>query len=162
MNRMLSTRAEIALAITREAGDLARHWFDKSTLRVDTKSDGSPVTQADQEIEQMIRDALSENFPDDGIMGEEFDDVVGSSGNRWIIDPIDGTKSFVHSVPLYANLLAYEEAGEITFGAINLPSAGVLVSAEKGGGCWRNDEPAAVSDRTDLDGAYLMATWLED
>lgn len=86
MNRMLSTRAEIALAITREAGDLARHWFDKSTLRVDTKSDGSPVTQADQEIEQMIRDALSENFPDDGIMGEEFDDVVGSSGNRWIID----------------------------------------------------------------------------
>ncbi len=122
MNRMLSTRAEIALAITREAGDLARHWFDKSTLRVDTKSDGSPVTQADQEIEQMIRDALSENFPDDGIMGEEFDDVVGSSGNRWIIDPIDGTKSFVHSVPLYANLLAYEEAGEITFGAINLPA----------------------------------------
>ncbi|GCB57490.1 inositol monophosphatase family protein [Rhodococcus erythropolis] len=162
MNRILSTRAEIALAITREAGDLARHWFDKSTLRVDTKSDGSPVTQADQEIEQMIRNALSENFPDDGIMGEEFDDIEGSSGNRWIIDPIDGTKSFVHSVPLYANLLAYEEAGEITFGAINLPSAGVLVSAEKGGGCWRNDEPAAVSDRTDLDGAYLMATWLED
>jgi histidinol-phosphatase len=158
----LSYRAATALNIIREAGDIAKHWFEKRNWRVDVKSDGSPVTEADREVEKFIRNALAENFPDDGILGEEFGESKGSSGSRWITDPIDGTKSFIHSVPLYANLIALEEAGEIVFGAINLPSAGVLTYAEKGAGCWSNGAPARVSDRGQLDGAYVMATWLED
>jgi histidinol phosphatase-like enzyme (inositol monophosphatase family) len=141
---------------------MARFWYEKSNYRVDTKTDGSPVTQADQQVEKYITDSLLGHFPDDGILGEEFGENAGSSGSRWIIDPIDGTKSFIHSVPLYANLIALEEDGEIVFGAINLPSAGVLVYAERGAGCWRNGKPARVSERDRLDGAYVMATWLED
>ena len=162
MGSVLSDRACTALGIVAEAGAIAKHWFEKASYRVDTKGDGSPVTQADLEVETFVRKALAEHFPDDGVLGEEFGESPGSSGNRWIIDPIDGTKSFVHSVPLYASLIAYEEAGEITFGAIDLPSAGSLTYAEKGAGCWRNGEPARVSDRADLSGSYVMATWLED
>src|SRR5882757_503690 len=132
LESQLSPRAGTALHIIREAGDIAKFWYEKSNYRIDSKTDGSPVTEADQQVE------------------------------RYIIDPIDGTRSFIHSVPLYANLIALEEAGEIVFGAINLPSAGVLVYAERGAGCWRNGKPARVSERARLDGAHVMATWLED
>jgi histidinol phosphatase-like enzyme (inositol monophosphatase family) len=158
----LSSGADVAIEIISEAGEIAKYWYEKASYRVDTKGDGSPVTQADREIELFLRKELAGHFPDDGVLGEEFGEQIGSSGRRWIVDPIDGTKSFVRSVPLYANLLALEEDGEITFGAINLPSAGVLTYAEKGAGCWRNGAPARVSARDRLDGSYVMATWLED
>jgi len=162
LESQLSPRAGTALHIIREAGDIAKFWYEKSNYRIDSKTDGSPVTEADQQVERYISDALLGHFPDDGILGEECGESAGSSGSRWIIDPIDGTRSFIHSVPLYANLIALEEAGEIVFGAINLPSAGVLVYAERGAGCWRNGKPARVSERARLDGAHVMATWLED
>jgi len=129
MSIFRSTRASIAVDIATEAGNIAKHWFDSAHYRVDAKSDGSPVTQADLEVETYMRTALREHFPDDGVLGEEFGDSPGSTGYRWILDPIDGTKSFVRSVPLYANLIALERDGEILFGAINLPSAGVLIHA---------------------------------
>jgi len=162
MSIFRSTRASIAVDIATEAGNIAKHWFDSAHYRVDAKSDGSPVTQADLEVETYMRTALREHFPDDGVLGEEFGDSPGSTGYRWILDPIDGTKSFVRSVPLYANLIALERDGEILFGAINLPSAGVLIHAERGGGCWRNGLPSRVSRHDRLDGAHVMATWLED
>ncbi|AWH01482.1 inositol monophosphatase family protein [Rhodococcus ruber] len=162
MHNHLSPTAESALSITRDAGEVARKWFETSGIQVETKFDGSPVTRADREVEDVFRSSLRELFPDDGIFGEEFGEVEGTSGNRWIIDPIDGTKSFVHAVPLYGNLLAYERSGEIVFGAMNFPSIDVMVYAEKGKGCWRNDVRVNVSERGSLDGAYLMATWLED
>lgn len=158
----LSSCADAAIDIISEAGEIAKYWYEKASFRVDTKDDGSPVTQADREVELFLRKELAGRFPDDGVLGEEFGEHVGSSGRRWIVDPIDGTKSFVRAVPLYANLLALEEDGEITFGAINLPSAGVLTYAEKGAGCWRNGAPARVSGWDRLDGSYVMATWLED
>lgn len=144
------------------AGEIARRYFEAQDLAVDLKADGSPVTAADREIELMLRAAVEADFPEDSFTGEEFPDTHGSSGFRWIVDPIDGTKSFVRGVPLYANLIALQEGDEIVFGMINLPSAGIAVHAEKGKGCWRNGTRVSVSDRPSLDGAYVMATWLED
>lgn len=155
-------RVELGLAMAAEAGVLSRRFFDAHGLDVELKADGSPVTRADREIELTLREAVNRRFPADGFSGEEYPDTDGTSGYRWIVDPIDGTKSFVRGVPLYANLIALEHDGEIVFGVINLPSADTLVHAERGRGCWRNGVRVQVSDRPSLDGAYVMATWLED
>jgi histidinol-phosphatase len=155
-------RIRLGFAMATEAGDMSRRYFESRRLTVENKDDGSPVTEADREIELRLRTLVEGQFPTDGFMGEEYPDTDGSSEYRWIVDPIDGTKSFVHGVPLYANLIALQEADEIVFGIINLPSAGVQVHAERGEGCWRNGRRVTVSDRSDLDGAYVMATWLED
>jgi histidinol-phosphatase len=155
-------RIQLGFAMAAEAGEISRRLFDTQELEVDLKDDGSPVTEADRMIELRLREAVSAEFADDGFTGEEFPDTHGTSGYRWIVDPIDGTKSFVRGVPLYANLIALQEGDEIVFGLINLPSAGIVVHAEKGKGCWRNGTRVSVSDRPSLDGAYVMATWLED
>jgi histidinol phosphatase-like enzyme (inositol monophosphatase family) len=157
-----SERIRLALDLADLAGAMSQQYFDNGNLAVQTKRDGTPVTVADREIEQALRRAVSADFPDDCFVGEEFPDTEGDSGYRWIVDPIDGTKSFVRGVPLYANLIALQEGDEIVFGIINLPSAGIVVRAERGKGCWRNGVPARVSNRAVLDGAYVMATWLED
>ncbi|WP_157890569.1 inositol monophosphatase family protein [Mycolicibacterium goodii] len=162
MTKSRSRRIDLAMRLVEEAGRISRGYFEDRGLGVDTKADGTPVTDADRLIETVFRDAVAAEFADDGFTGEEFPDVNGDSGYRWIVDPIDGTKSFVHGVPLYANLVALQEHGEIVFGVINLPSADTVVHAERGGGCWRNGVRVRVSDRSVLDGAYVMATWLED
>jgi histidinol-phosphatase len=155
-------RIALALDLAERAGTLSRQYFEDRALAVTTKRDGTPVTVADREIEQLMRSAVAVDFGRDAFVGEEFPDTEGDSGFRWIVDPIDGTKSFIRGVPLYANLIALQEGAEIVFGVINLPSAGVTIHAERGKGCWRNGAPATVSTRTGLDGAYVMATWLED
>jgi histidinol phosphatase-like enzyme (inositol monophosphatase family) len=157
-----ANRISLALELAGVAGTISQRFFDDGDLPVHTKLDGTPVTAADREIEQVMRAAVSADFGHDAFVGEEFPDAEGDSGYRWIVDPIDGTKSFIRGVPLYANLIALQEGDEIVFGIINLPSAGITVRAERGKGCWRNDVPARVSDRDVLDGAYVMATWLED
>jgi myo-inositol-1(or 4)-monophosphatase len=157
-----SQRIDLAMRLVDEAGRISRDYFEDGGLSVQTKDDGTPVTDADRLIETVFRDAVAAEFAGDCFTGEEFPDIQGDSGYRWIVDPIDGTKSFVHGVPLYANLIALQEGDEIVFGVINLPSAGTVVHAERGGGCWHNGVRAHVSDRAGLDGAYVMATWLED
>ncbi len=82
------------------AGQHTLKYFRSASLAIDAKSDDSPVTVADREAEQLARQLLLERFPDDTIQGEEFDDQSGTSPYRWVIDPIDGTKSFVCGVPL--------------------------------------------------------------
>lgn len=148
--------------ILREAGERSLGWYRRDNLAVMTKSDGSPVSEADQDIERFVRDRLAEAFPDDGVYGEEYPEEPGVSGRRWIIDPIDGTKSFLRRVPLFANLLALEVGGVPTAGIINLPATGESVAAAAGAGCWWNDERARVSTTAALDGAYVLSTWLED
>ena len=155
-------RIGLALDLAELAGTLSKQYFDAGHLAVQTKGDGTPVTVADRKIEQAMRAAVSADFGHDAFVGEEFPDTEGDSGYRWIVDPIDGTKSFIRGVPLYANLIALQEGDEIVFGIINLPSAEITVRAERGKGCWRNGVPARVSNREVLDGAYVMATWLED
>ncbi|WP_161495315.1 inositol monophosphatase family protein [Bradyrhizobium canariense] len=159
----IDTRFQNALNILEAGAGMARSWFDDAHFRVERKDDGTPVTEADRSVERHLRDELSRHFPEDGLLGEEFAEVEGTSGGRWIMDPIDGTKSFIHGVPLYSTLLAYESAQGLEFGAIALPSLGRLIYAQSGRGCFDGQgRQLTTSDRREVHDAYVLSTWLED
>lgn len=147
-----------AVDVVTEAGRLTERYFRSADLDVDIKGDGSPVTQADTEAEQLVRAAITEAFPGDAIVGEEFGSTTSDSGREWVIDPIDGTRSFTAGVPLYANLLAVIDDGEPVLGIINLPAVSEIVAAVTGGGATCNGEPCRVSTRHELQGAYAMTS----
>jgi histidinol-phosphatase len=107
MNPDWQSRYETAIAAAKKAGDVAMAYFDKP-LSVQWKADESPVTVADQNAEKLLRETLLGKFPGDGFLGEEFGDTRGDSGFRWIIDPIDGTRSFVRGVPVWGTLVGLE------------------------------------------------------
>jgi len=146
------------VALARDAGRLTLDWFRSVDLAVDSKGDGTPVTAADRAAERFVREQLAARYPDDTIVGEEEADVTGSSGRRWIIDPIDGTKAFTHGVPLYCTLLAFEDEHGPAIGVIDLPALGETVYAGRGLGCFCNGEPARVSTRDRLIGSYLTTS----
>ncbi|MGD8214728.1 inositol monophosphatase family protein [Aestuariimicrobium sp. Y1814] len=155
-------RYESALTVLRAAAERGLDWFQKASLDVEHKGDGSPVTAADRDLESFLRAELGALFPEDGFLGEEFPETPGTSGGRWIADPIDGTKSFIHGTPLWTTLLAYETAEGVQFGAISCPATGQLVYAQRGKGCFdQAGRRVSASKKTDLDGAYVMASWLE-
>jgi histidinol phosphatase-like enzyme (inositol monophosphatase family) len=116
----------------------------------ETKSDGSPVTEADREAEQAIRRHLREAFPDFGIVGEEFGEEGAEDRPRWVVDPIDGTIAFSRGIPLYTTLIALLEDGEPVFGLIDCPVLDERTLGWKGGGCRRNGEAVRVSQEDDL------------
>ena len=147
-----------AVDIVREAGELTLRYFRSAELAVESKRDGTPVTEADRGAERLIRERLAELAPDDAVVGEEEGDHAGTSGRRWIIDPIDGTKAFTHGVPLYTNLLGLEDEHGIAIGVINMPALGETVWAARGQGCWCNGEPSRVSARGTLTEAWVMTS----
>ncbi len=149
---------EEAVELARMAGEATLRWFRDDELAIDSKGDGTPVTQADREAERLIRSELDQRHPDDGVLGEEEDEKPGTSGRRWILDPIDGTKAFTHGVPLYSNLLAVEDAHGIAVGVINIPALGETVWAGRGLGCFCNGEPARVSALADPTEAYVSTS----
>lgn len=151
------TQADLdeAVRIARRAGELTLEWFRSPTLDVDCKDDGTPVTEADRAAERLVREAIREHWPADAVTGEEEVDQPGTSGRTWIIDPIDGTKAFTRGVPLYTNLLAMNDEEGPAIGVINVPALGLTVWAGRGLGCFENGVPARVSDRSELQGAYL-------
>jgi histidinol-phosphatase len=130
----MDRRLEVAISAAKAAGEVALGYF-RTGLQVERKADHSPVTVADREAEQRAVAVLREAFPDHGILGEEFGEH-GGGGARWIIDPIDGTKSFIRGIPFFATLIALEEAGEITTGAVYAPALDDLLYAQKGGGAF--------------------------
>jgi len=138
-------------ALARTAGDATLDWFQRPDLDVIAKEDGSPVTIADQTAERMIRDAIADRYPSDGIVGEEEGTTEGSGERRWIIDPIDGTQAFVRGVPLYSTLVAVEDSDGMAAGAIHLPALGETVFAGRGLGCFHNGDRTKVSSVSDLD-----------
>lgn len=143
--------------LARLTGDIAQRHFN-TALHVETKQDGSPVTIADREAEQAARTWLAEHFPEDGIVGEEFGTVEGASGRRWLLDPIDGTKSFVRGVPLWGALVALVEEEEVLAGAAWFPAVNEMIAAAVGKGCWWNGERASVSATSTLAGAAVLVT----
>lgn len=149
-----------AVELARMAGEATLRWFRTDALAVDRKADGTPVTQADREAERLIRSQLAVRHPDDGVLGEEEPETLGTSGRRWILDPIDGTKAFTHGVPLYSNLLALEDEHGIAVGVINIPALGETVWAGRGQGCWCNGEPARVRATETLADAYVTTSGL--
>ncbi len=161
-NSELENRLDFAVLCARRAGRLTLDYFRRDDLAVEHKADDSPVTIADRLAEQSLRKQIGQQFPHDAILGEEFDDKPGSTGFRWILDPIDGTKSFVHGVPLYSTLVALEHGGESILGVICLPALDQCVYAADGLGAWQvtgeaAPTPASVSRRSSL-GEGLFVT----
>lgn len=143
------------IALAERAGRATLDWYQSSALQVEQKTDGTPVTEADKAAEHFIREHLAAHHAADGIIGEEEGTSQGTSGRTWYIDPIDGTRSFVHGVPLYATLLAVADPDGIAAGVIHLPALGDTVAAGRGLGCFWNGDRARVSDSVRLDGAVV-------
>jgi histidinol phosphatase-like enzyme (inositol monophosphatase family) len=159
----ISSRRDLALQLAREAGEITLKYFLRNDLRVELKDDQSPVTVADREAEAHMRRRIERAFPTDGIVGEEQGEQSGTSGYSWVLDPIDGTKSFVAGVPLYATLIAVLEGEESRVGVVNAAAAGEMVYATSGAGAWfvRHDaspRPAQVSQVGSLANALLVTT----
>ena len=156
----MGTLLQAALELSTLTGDIAaRHFRDTAVARAaQQKSDGSPVTHADLEAERAARAWIERRFPEDGILGEELGTTRPNARRRWIIDPIDGTKSFVCGVPLYGTLIAVAEAEEILVGAAHFPSIGETVVAARGEGCWWNGARCEVSQVTRLEDATVLTT----
>lgn len=147
-----------AVAIAKEAGEATLRWFRAVDLEVERKVDGTPVTAADRAAEALVRQRLAEAYPDDGVLGEEELETTGSSGRRWIVDPIDGTKGFARGVPLYTTLLAVEDEHGVAAGVIVVPALGEAVWAGRGLGCFHDGRLCSVSAVTALDEAYLTTS----
>jgi histidinol-phosphatase len=162
-NNDLTERLGFAVSIAREAGRHTLRYFRSDSLRVELKSDDSPVTVADREAEMLLRDRITAAFPDDGILGEELGEKAGKSDCRWILDPIDGTRAFVYGVPLYGTLVAMERGGESVLGVIYVAALEECVYAAVGHGAWyqRGDEsprPTHVSNKTRLAESLFCAS----
>lgn len=132
---MPNDRLQAAIELARAAGQSTLAAF-RSNLDITTKADGSPVTIADRNAEKLIREQLAARFPDDAVLGEEFGRTPGISGYEWILDPIDGTVSFIRGVPLYGTLIAVLHHNRPVAGVIHLPALDETVHAARGHGCW--------------------------
>ncbi|HLW16423.1 MAG TPA: inositol monophosphatase family protein [Actinomycetota bacterium] len=111
-----------------------------------SKDDGTPVTEADVAIEEVLRKAIQETYPEDAVVGEEGGTAGDPKGDRrWIIDPIDGTKNFRRGIPIFATLIALEEKGSIVAGVVSAPAINCRWFARKGGGAFRDGTKISVS-----------------
>lgn len=139
----------VARAAAEQAGNVQLE--AQPTLdRVDIKDDDSPVTEVDRRCEQIIRAALLEAFPDDGFLGEESGEVVGTTGRTWIVDPLDGTRPFIRGIPTYSSLVGLEADGKPVVGVIHLAALGETYWAAAGGGAFRNGEAIRVSETREM------------
>lgn len=155
------------IEVAQAAGKHTLNYFRRADLIIDAKADESPVTVADREAEQLVRREIGTRFPNDTIQGEEFSEQSGTSPYRWVVDPIDGTKSFVCGVPLYSTLLALEHEGEPLAGIIFVPAMNEMVTACLGRGCWHRQSDAAewrrtaVSEKADLSEAVFVTSQVD-
>ena len=150
---MLDTAVEVA----RAAGQHTLKFFNAGTA-VELKSDQSPVTQADREAELLARDLLLKKYPTHSILGEEHGTIAGDPDYQWIIDPIDGTKSFIHGVPLYSTLIGLQIKGKPAIGVIYIPASDDIVYAATGLGCRWNGKPTRVSAVDQMSNALLLCS----
>jgi histidinol-phosphatase len=159
----IMARLELAQDLADASGELIMSYFGNSRCAADTKDDGSPVTDADRGAETLIRTAVAEHFGDDGLFGEEHGAETGTSGYRWVIDPIDGTISFVHGVPAFGTLIGIERDEVPVAGVMNFPAMNERAWAALGCGAWHRiaaETPRRVhvSDTTSLDEAMVCTT----
>jgi len=141
----------------REAGELTLRYFG-GRVPFDAKRDGSPVTEADRRAEALLRERILATFPDHGLLGEEFGVHEGTAPIRWILDPIDGTRSFMRGVPLYGVLMGVEIGGSPVLGLAYFPALDEMVSAARGLGCHWQGSRCQVSGVTGLREATLLTT----
>ena len=158
----LGSRLELAISAGKEAGRLTLKYFQQDNFAVERKADQSPVTIADRSAEELLRRRIAADFPADGIIGEEFGRSDGSSGFTWILDPIDGTKSFISGVPLYGTMIGIEHGGKSLVGFVFIPGLDEGVYASVGSGTWHfraNAAPrqARVSQRPLGSGLFVTS-----
>ncbi|MBL9124880.1 MAG: histidinol-phosphatase [Planctomycetaceae bacterium] len=172
----IQARLDLALSAGREAAAITLNYFRQDNFEIELKADSSPVTVADRQAEEHLRQRILATFPHDAILGEEFPAVAGTSGYRWILDPIDGTKSFVHGVPFYGTMIGVEyepqPAGasarlpaepHVVIGVVFLPGLDEVVYASRGHGTWLIRGSAApqrcqVSKCANLSDALFLTT----
>ncbi len=156
MDDSLSVYYEFALETAWQAGRLTLGHF-QTDLHPEFKKDDTPVTVADRQAEQLIRRCIEQRFPGHAIVGEEFGaDRSSGASHRWFIDPIDGTRSFVRGIPMYAVLIGLEIEGQIVVGVAHFPALAETVAAARGQGCWWNGRPARVSDVPRLEAGLVV------
>jgi histidinol-phosphatase len=143
--------------VARIAGEIALGYY-RTSLVIEAKSDGSPVTIADRSAERAARAWIEKHFPSDGILGEELGITRPDARRRWILDPVDGTKTFVRGVPLWGTLVGLCEGEEVLAGAAYFPVLGEMLAASRGAGCWWNGTRCRVSSLATLDGATVLTT----
>lgn len=162
----LQSRLDLALSAAREAGDIILEYYQSTGLNVDRKKDSSPVTIADRRAEEFIRGQIGKHFPADAILGEEFGDTPGTSGFRWILDPLDGTKSFIHGVPLFGTLIGVEHGKTCVVGVCHFPVLNETAWGAKGLGAWwqtgsSSPREAKVSSVADISQALFSFTTVQ-
>ncbi|MEM9056316.1 MAG: inositol monophosphatase family protein [Pseudomonadota bacterium] len=140
----MSVHARTALDAARAAATIARDYY-RSNLAITTKADRTPVTQADVECEQAIKAVILERFPDHGFYGEETGSDRLDAEHVWLVDPIDGTKSFVREYPFFSTQIALMRGGRLVLGVSSAPAFEEIAWAEAGAGAWLNDAPITVS-----------------
>ncbi|MER3496023.1 MAG: hypothetical protein C4320_03965 [Armatimonadota bacterium] len=149
----MSPRLEFAIGAAFRAGRSTLPLFETGTP-VEHKGDDSPITAADRGSERILRAEIERHFPGEAILGEE-QGLSGAGDDRWIVDPLDGTKSFIAGVPLYSTLVAYERAGTPILGVAYFPAIETMVYAESGGGAFWNGRPMQVRSVTRLEGEAI-------
>jgi len=148
---------EAADELARFMGAIALQSF-RGGIAVERKADGSPVTGADRAAERAAREWLEQRFPGDAVLGEEFGEDPGTSGRQWLLDPIDGTRTFVRGVPLWGSLVTVVEGDEVLAGAASYAAVNQHLSAAPGLGCWHNGARCHVSAVADLADALVLTT----
>ncbi|MEM7280271.1 MAG: inositol monophosphatase family protein [Pseudomonadota bacterium] len=154
MTSVTDRHLDIALEAATKAASIIKQYFNQD-FEVQLKADESPVTQADIECEHAIKGILQSAFPDYGFFGEETGTQGLESEYLWLVDPIDGTKSFVRGYPFFSTQIALMHQGEIVLGVSSAPLFDELAWATKGKGAFLNKEPIAVSDISSIDQATL-------
>jgi histidinol-phosphatase len=168
----LGAALEVALAACDEADAISLASF-RRTIAVSAKADATFVTAADTAIERVVRERISAQFPDHGLVGEEYGELPSASGRRWIIDPIDGTHNYMRGVPIFATLLALETDGRLVVGVVSAPALGRRWFAWREGGAWaavtgadgwqpETATPLHVSDVERLEEASLVYSSIAD
>ena len=156
----LRTYLEYGVQTAYEAGKLTLGYFGTEAARPEFKADDTPVTVADREAETLIRERIGARYPRHAVLGEEYGEDEGSDADyRWVVDPIDGTKSFVRGVPLYGVLIGLEIEGVCEVGAAYFPAIDEMVCAATGEGCYRNGRRTSVSTTRSL--AQGMVTFTD-
>jgi histidinol-phosphatase len=162
---MFDHELSFALGLAERAAAIGLSVF-RGDVQVTIKADLTPVTQADTEIEEMVREQLASAFPDDRILGEELGGDAEGDGRVWIVDPIDATANFTRGIPIWATLIALQVDGEIVLGVVNAPALGELYQAVRGEGARCNGDAIRVSEIDDIAASQLLFSgagpWLDE
>jgi histidinol-phosphatase len=145
---------QVALEAVKAAEEIILHYYHHGIV-VDTKTDNSPVTQADKEAEKKIKQIILHHFPNHGFLGEEYGRENSAAEYCWVIDPIDGTKNFIRNIPFFSTLLGLMKGNEVVAGVASWPLLHSTMLAEKGQGAYLNNQLIKVSTTSELEKSYL-------